>query len=157
MKKLATIIALAALLLPSMVLAAGTITDADGGTLTAADWVQTAIGYQVTFILTDTGGSGFSATIPLTADQAAANLWIYSLQTDPGATAPTDDYDLTVVDSTGVSVFGTGCNDRDTSNTEICSTDNDAYVQYNSGNLTITVANNSQAGALVTCILTLVR
>lgn len=38
--------------------------------------------------------------------------------TDPGATAPTDNYDITVVDTYGVDVMGGRLIDRDTANSE---------------------------------------
>lgn len=38
--------------------------------------------------------------------------------TDPGATAPADNYDLTLIDQYGIDVLGGGGLDRDTTNTE---------------------------------------
>lgn len=40
------------------------------------------------------------------------------LTTDPGATAPSDNYDVTLTDSDGVDVLGGAGVDRDTANTE---------------------------------------
>ena len=155
-KAFVLIIALAALMLPGMVLAAGTLTDADGGTLTAADWVKVGAGYRLEFIATDTGGSGFSGTVPAPTDQAAEGAYIYYLETDPGATAPTDDYDIALTKSNGVPVFGGGCADRDTANSETCSTANDTFSRLD-GDMTFAISNNSQAGAIVNCILELVK
>lgn len=38
--------------------------------------------------------------------------------TNPGSTAPTDDYDITVLDDDGIDIANGGLADRDTSNTE---------------------------------------
>lgn len=70
------------------------------------------------------------------------------LTTDPGATAPTDDYDLAVTDADGVDVLaGAGAN-RDTANTEqVLGTSLGAVV---SSVLTfaITNAGNSKVGTV---------
>src|SRR5688500_13762736 len=55
-----------------------------------------------------------------TGSVSISNLygWLVRLVTDPGATAPTDDYDLTLVDEDSVDVLaGAGLN-RDTANSE---------------------------------------
>lgn len=68
--------------------------------------------------------------------------------TDPGATAPTDDYDITIVDAEGYDVMqGTGAN-RDTSNTETA-TPTKKSVAF--GPLTLNVANagDSKVGVAV--------
>lgn len=54
------------------------------------------------------------------ADVSIANLYGYliKLVTDPGSTAPTDDYDITLVDENSIDALaGAGAN-RDTANTE---------------------------------------
>lgn len=79
----------------------------------------------------------------------AFNGRIVRVTTDPGATAPTDDYDLTFVDEDGLDLFmGRGAN-RDTTNSEhFCpgmtisdGTNNNVIpVAYN-GTATLTIAN----------------
>lgn len=48
----------------------------------------------------------------------AIHGWITKVTTDPGTTAPTDDYDLTLSDADGVDVMGGALGDRDTSVSE---------------------------------------
>ena len=43
---------------------------------------------------------------------------LHSMVTDPGATAPTDNYDITIEDSDGVDVLGGAGANRDAANTE---------------------------------------
>lgn len=46
------------------------------------------------------------------------NGLVYGLTTNPGATAPTDNYDITITDEDGVDLLGGAAADRDTSNSE---------------------------------------
>jgi hypothetical protein len=81
---------------------------------------------------------------------------LLALETNPGATAPTDNYDVTLVDDDGLDVLqGAGAN-RDTANTEM------AAVLFASTSvhppvdewqtLTLTIANNAvnSAGIVIT-------
>lgn len=61
----------------------------------------------------DTDGS-FSAT---PTDHRIDGL-ILGVETDPGATAPTDNYDIALNDANGIDVMGGALADRDTANTE---------------------------------------
>lgn len=65
--------------------------------------------------------------------------------TDPDAgTAPTDNYDITIIDNQGVSVIGTAGADRDTANVEqVLSASLGAVVQ---SPLTFSVANAGSGG-----------
>jgi hypothetical protein len=74
---------------------------------------------------------------------------ILRVATDPGATAPTDNYDLTAPDESGVDVFGGQGANRDTANSEHFvpgapfgdgTTTSVAPVSVN-GEITITIAN----------------
>jgi len=77
---------------------------------------------------------------------------IHRITTDPGATAPTADYDITLKDDTGVDVLQGLAADRHTSNTE------DVNVVYSSTSvhplvkspltLAVTNAGNSKVGDL---------
>ena len=44
--------------------------------------------------------------------------YVVMVVTDPGATAPTDDYDLTIVDRNSVDIMGGALANRDTANSE---------------------------------------
>lgn len=67
---------------------------------------------------------------------------VIALVTDPGATAPTDDYDITITDVEGYDVLqGAGAN-RDTANTETA-TPSKKSVAF--GQLTLNVANAGDA------------
>jgi hypothetical protein len=68
-------------------------------------------------------GDASDGTIPATAISAAhlAKLEGFKLDmlyTDPGAVAPTDNYDITLEDANGVDILGGAGADRDTANTE---------------------------------------
>lgn len=70
------------------------------------------------------------------------------LVTDPGATAPTDDYDLTVADSDGIDVLaGAGAN-RDTANTETVQGTSLGVVANNKLTFAIAAAGNSKIGTV---------
>lgn len=54
------------------------------------------------------------------ATQSIENLygWLVKVVTDPGATAPTDNYDLTLVDENSIDAAESALLNRDTANTE---------------------------------------
>ena len=77
------------------------------------------------------------------------NGFIVAVITDPGSTAPTDNYDIDLDDKYGVDVMGSELDNRDTANTEqavplVGSAYSRRYVQ---GPLTVQVSNNSVNGA----------
>lgn len=74
-------------------------------------------------------------------------LYLYSLITDPGTPAPTDNYDITAVSSQNLDILGGAGADRDTTNTEQVApgTLNSMF----NGNVTFTVANNSVNSAVI--------
>ena len=59
-----------------------------------------------------------SATTSTAVTDLIAGKYIVLVVTDPGATAPTDDYDITITDANGVDVMGGALANRDTANTE---------------------------------------
>lgn len=65
--------------------------------------------------------------------------------TNPGATAPTDNYDITVLDEDGVDVFGGELTNRDTANSEQATPlVGSAYgPRFVNSKLTMALANNS--------------
>lgn len=68
------------------------------------------------------------------------------LITDPGATAPTADYDITVTDTDGVDLLlGAGI-DRHTSNTEFVAEASMAGVAHSKLTFNVTNAGNSKVG-----------
>jgi len=136
------------LLMPSLVLAAGTVTQS----ISRAGRM-----IEVTFSWTADAGA---ATVPSTAMESAyaaevLGCWLISGETDPGATAPTDDYDIVVNDSLGCDLFGGALNNRDTSTSEYATPlvgNSYGYVPITDSTLTMVISNNavnSATGKLV--------
>ena len=101
------------------------------------------IGKVVTFSWTDkdaADGSPFTTSF----DKKELYGWcIYSVETNPGTTAPTDDYDITMLSEGGIDVLGSQTLNRDEANTEIAN----IGLQTNgypviTGALTLTIDNN---------------
>lgn len=151
MKKKIVILALLALLIPSVLFAAGTVTQRLDG-----------IGrdmWKLTFTCTgDSSDGSFPAT-----DISATNMaylegkYLVKVTTNPGTTAPTDNYDITITDANGVDIMGGTLANRDTSNSEEAL----PYiggVAYGPtpipGTLTLNITNNSvnSAGIVVELI-----
>ena len=73
---------------------------------------------------------------------------IIGLKTDPGATAPTDNYDITLTDSDGDDVLlGAGA-DRDTANTEYVASASLGMVVDSVLTLTIANAGDAKIGVI---------
>lgn len=76
------------------------------------------------------------------------------LVTQPGSTAPTDNYDVTLTDADGFDVLGGAGADRDTANTEEAAIALGTYFQRTvAGDLTFSLANNSVNSATGTATL----
>lgn len=96
-------------------------------------------------------------TFSCTADAAAATFpnkttkalrgFILIIETDPGTTGPTDNYDIVYNTSSGVDVMGGACAKRDTSNTERAVPALSGWVD---GTLTQVVTNNAVNSATFT-------
>lgn len=73
---------------------------------------------------------------------------LYGITTDPSATAPTDNYDVTISSAVSATMLGTNGNDRDTSTTEFASADPYPIPVY--GPITVAIANagNSKEGTI---------
>ena len=85
------------------------------GTVVVSETVHTSV-KKIKFDWTSgTGAEGGTASGETTY---AYDGKIEALITDPGATAPTDDYDITVTDEDGYDVLAGAGADRDTANTE---------------------------------------
>ena len=145
MKKLVIILALlAALLIPKYALAveSATATTFKAGefTIVSIVWVSAADG---------TCSYTFAANIL----KAIRGKSAYMAITDPGATAPTDNYDIVLNDENSADVFGGTLANRDTSNSEqavplIGAAYGDRPVTK-SVQMEITNAGNTKGGTLV--------
>jgi hypothetical protein len=71
----------------------------------------------VEYLITWTADSA-AATVPATATDTAIVGYVFMAQTNPGTTAPTDDYDITLTDADGIDVFGGELLNRDEANSE---------------------------------------
>lgn len=100
-------------------------------------------------VWTWTSGSGDDA-----GEASASNLTeldgeILGLETNPGSTAPTDNYDITITDSDGHDVLiGAGAN-RDTANTEYVDRASLAGVAGSKLTLNVTNAGDQKEGVVV--------
>jgi hypothetical protein len=112
MKRLIILIAL--LLIPVMAFAEGTVTvsksTVNGGDIEIISFA---------FIANATGTATVPATSSSTKYPGDRAGYIIKVVTDPGATAPTDNYDITLVDATtGADLLGGEGANRDTANSE---------------------------------------
>lgn len=96
----------------------------------------------------DDGGDGIASTTISSGSWAG---YIIRAETDPGATAPTDNYDIVINSRYGADLFGGELNNRDTSNSEIAEP-LIPYI-YQDGTMYFVLTNNSQAGALGTLVI----
>lgn len=85
------------------------------------------------------------------ADVAIKNLsgWLVKVVTDPGSSAPTDNYDVTLIDEDGADALQSLCLNRDTSNSESVYTlvTGAATPVLLAGTHTFTVANAGNAAS----------
>lgn len=106
-------------------------------------------------------GAGAVADVTIPSDDLAMGGWfLYAIETNPGATAPTDDYDVTLEDQDGLDILGTAGTNRDTANTEIAMPTLSAMptmAPVPDGDLTLKVANNAVAAAVGVIRLIFVR
>jgi len=118
MKKILFIALIALFLIPTLGLAAGTCTQSDAENIYSSEgWTGLS---KITFTCTADASDG---SFPATATNAANTAFItgkYLLKatTNPGATAPTDNYDITLTDADGVDLMGGTLANRDTANSE---------------------------------------
>lgn len=80
--------------------------------------------------------------------------WLDNVVTNPGATAPDDNYDVVFTDGDVVDVMGGELANRDTSTSEQAMPKKGngygpRYICNDNGDLTITVSNQTQAGAIM--------
>lgn len=102
-------------------------------------------------------GDASDGSFPATAISRKFEGRLIQLITDPGTTAPTDNYDITLVDGNGLDVLqGVGAN-RDTANTEaaaiVFSGTSINPVVDESDTLTLTIAGSTVNSATLTITL----
>ena len=102
-------------------------------------------------------GSVPAATISMVSYKLVG-WYLYSIETDPGSTAPSDNYDITITDANSLDICYSQALNRDTSNTEIafCTTSGKGFYVVR-GNLIFNLSGNSEASATGTTILTFVK
>lgn len=145
MKRLILAVLLAALaaLAPTVTQAAGTVV------LTSTDHVPGQDVTVYTYRLTADASDG---SWPATASDPIDG-WIIRVETNPGATAPTALYDLTLVDTDGLDVMGGVLANRSATLTEHVLSPQ-PYVR---GAVTITGTNNAVNSAVVDFKITVLR
>lgn len=166
MKKIILLLALLVVLsLPTLSMA-DTLLNSDGEALSASDWVQTghipgSFSWELIAVYTDTDGNGTTGiAIPIRSSGDTGDMfksaWVEYCTTDPGATAPTDNYDIEIQRAVnGADLFQGGLYNRDTSSTE---TGWPAVgFMHPTSALQLVVTNQSQAGAIVTLYISVTQ
>lgn len=79
------------------------------------------------------------------------NGMVFGVETDPGSTAPQDNYDITLTDQYGLDIMGGALDNRDTANTEFIQPYNTVQTSYIEmpvhGSLTLAISGNNVNGA----------
>jgi len=100
---------------------------------------------------TEATGTEFPATATSTdITEAIKGLYITEVRTNPGTTAPTDNYDITITDSDGIDLMGGTLADRDTSTSEAAAPAIASGVYLSrpvDGTLTLNVTGNTTTAA----------
>ena len=111
MKVKMTVLVLLCLLVTGRALAAGSV----AVSITKLDMIRV-----VTFSWTADASDGSvpSTTVSAAITQQIAGWNCFLCVTNPGSTAPTDNYDIVVNDADGVDIFGGKLNNRDTATSE---------------------------------------
>ncbi len=104
-------------------------------------------------------GDGSNGTVPDLVINFPFDVILLEIETNPGATAPTDNYDISLNDADGVDVMHTSGANRDTSTSEIAAivyaTSLHPHVQ--GGNYSIAIANQSVNDAVGTIEIRYIR
>lgn len=127
-----------------MVLFAANAFAAGSVTTTGPTFLESQI-YTITYAWT---GDASNGTVPATAGPEIEGFVLMAV-TDPGSTAPTDNYDITLTDGDSVDVFGAELSNRDTllSEQAIPKVGSDYKKRYVKGTLTLNLSNNSATSA----------
>lgn len=135
MKRLFIFIIMAIMLLmATSVWAAGTVTQ-----------THSKVSSNVTLWTFTCTADAADGSFPATASSRDMEGYVILVVTDPGATAPTDNYDITLTDEDGVDVMGGELANRDTANTEqaIPLVGNCYSPRWVQETLTLNISNNS--------------
>ena len=135
---------------PSYLLAAGSVTISKPFEVKST--TKTVKEILITWTADASDGSVPDTTIAATT-YGLQGFRFYSATTDPGSTAPADNYDITLMDQDGVDVAGGLLMNRDASSSEgVFSGLSSVYAfPYITGNLTFNLDNNSVNSATGTC------
>lgn len=134
------ILALVFLALPPLAPAASVVNFAYAPLTPASVWKVVTITWTAHTDGTVTSkafSTAFTQDIPANIQYAA---------TDPGSTAPTDNYDITITDALGNDVFGGELTNRDTTTSESAEPAI-PYIRVNLKDLNFNLSGNSQNGA----------
>lgn len=134
------LLSLAMLLIASGVFAVGTVTQ-----------TKTKDDGKLRIITLSWTADSADATIPATTI-SNVDGYVYAVITNPGSTAPTDNYDIVMTDADGIDVMGGALLNRDTSTSEQAFP-SDGFSRYVKGNLIATWTNNSVNSATGTLII----
>ena len=140
---LAVLLAVLTALAPVVTQAAGTVVP------TSTDHVS---GQDVTVYTYTLTGDASDGSFPATASEPI-NGWIIRVETNPGSTAPTALWDLTLTDQDGLDVMGGVLANRSATATEHVL----APQPYVRGAVTITPTGNSVNSAVVVLRITVLR
>ncbi len=147
LKKLMLTLLLGLFLIPGWAFGAGTVTQSWNEDQTSTTGVV-----KLTYTWTADASNG---SVPATASERDIDGYVFLVITNPGATAPTDNYDITLTDNDSCDVMGGELANRDTSVSEqaapgVGSTYGSRYVQ---GPLTLNLSNNSVNSAVGTTVV----
>ena len=113
----------------------------------------------ITIAWTGAAAGGAIDAITVNAQTYGIEGWyLYSVETNPGTTAPTDDYDIVINDADGLDIAGGLLANRDSSVTEMVNLRAAAtgYPMVR-GNLSVAISGNSVNSATGTIIMTFVQ
>lgn len=105
--------------------------------------------FTISYVADSDGGNIRNFNIPY-ADAAWLmnnGYYFWKARTNPGSTAPTDNYDITVLDANGNDMANGELLNRDTSTTEVVNLT--SAVPIVSSTMTITVSNNTVNSAII--------
>lgn len=93
-----------------------------------------------------------------TMTQWVKGYYLYTAETDPGSTGPTDNYDIAINDANSLDIAGTKLANRDQSTTELVNVGTATFgYPIVRGPLSIAITGNSVNSATGTIILVFVR
>lgn len=130
---------------------AGTITS----TLTQFGIRNSALGTNPGFLLTatctaDAADGSFPATVLARTGAELGStdgLYLQQVVTNPGSTAPTDNWDMTITDVDGVDMLGGAGQNRHTTTSQVCFPT--ITARPTSGALTLNISGNSVNSAVI--------